>query len=64
MKRVTVRPGHPVARSGIYVDPASGETTTLVKGKTAPPTPERGSKWIEQTDSHPKGPTHTGPHRR
>jgi hypothetical protein len=62
MKRETVRPGQSVERSGIYVDPKSGETSTLVRGKTAPPTPELPVG--ERADSHPDGPTHTGGGRR
>jgi hypothetical protein len=51
MKRETVRPGQIVQRSGIYRDPKSGERTTLVHGKVAPPTPEPHSKWIERDDT-------------
>ncbi len=32
-----IRPGQIVPNSGMYRDPKSGERTTLVKGKTAPP---------------------------
>lgn len=53
MKRETLRPGQTINRSGIYVDRQSGETTTLVHGKTAPPTPEKGGTWREIVDSHP-----------
>lgn len=51
MKRETVRPGQIVERSGIYRDPKSGERTTLVQGKVAPPTPEPHSKWVERVDT-------------
>jgi hypothetical protein len=51
MKRSTVKPGQIVERSGIYQDPKSGERTTLVQGKVAPPTPEPRSKWIERDDT-------------
>jgi hypothetical protein len=53
MKKQVLRPGQKVERSGIYKDPASGETTTLVRGKRASPTPESGGKWVEVVDSHP-----------
>jgi hypothetical protein len=53
MDRHSLKPGETVDRSGIYRDTRSGETTTLVRGKTAPPTPERGGKWREVVDSHP-----------
>jgi hypothetical protein len=51
MKRETVKPGKIVQRSGIYRDPKSGERTTLVQGKVAPPTPEPRSKWVERDDT-------------
>ena len=56
----TIKPGQIVERSGIYQDPRSGETTTLVQGKVAPPTPYPKSSWVERVDSHPRGPTHVG----
>ena len=34
----------------------AGERTTLVAGKTAPPTPNRGGSWREQIDTHPGKP--------
>jgi hypothetical protein len=64
MANRTLRPGQIVDRSGIYRDSKTGETTTLVRDKVAPPTPRPGSYWQEIVDSHPRGPTHTGPHRR
>jgi hypothetical protein len=60
----TLRPGQKTDRSGIYQDTKSGETTTLVRGKVAPPTPERGGRWREVVDSHPRGPTHIGSRRK
>jgi hypothetical protein len=60
----TLRPGQIVDRSGIYRDQKSGETTTLVKGKVASPTPHAGGRWQEIVDSHPRGPTHTASRRR
>jgi len=56
MARHTLRPGQTVDRSGIYRDTKSGENTTLVRGKTAPPTPEHGGQWREIKDSHPDKP--------
>jgi len=52
--RATVKPGQKVPDSGIYRDTKSGERTTLVRGKTAPPTPESGGKWKEVVDTNPK----------
>jgi hypothetical protein len=63
MSRQTLRPGQTVERSGIYRDPNSGERTTLVQGKTAPPTPERGGTWREIVDTHPNKPDGPG-HKR
>ncbi len=53
MTRQILRSGQVVERSGIYRDPISGERTTLVEGKTAPPTPEKGGVWQEVVDTHP-----------
>lgn len=64
MARHVLRPGQITERSGIYRDLKSGETTTLVRGKVAPPTPERGGGWKEIVDSHPRGPTHIGARRK
>jgi hypothetical protein len=55
MKREIVRPGQIVQRSGIYQDPKSGERSTLVHGKVAPPTPEPRSKWVERVDTRRPG---------
>ena len=46
--------GQTIKDSGIYRDSKSGERTTLVRGKTAPPTPERGSSWKEVVDTNPR----------
>jgi hypothetical protein len=54
------RPGQVVERSGIYRDTRSGEKTTLVEGKTAPPTPEAGGRWREIVDTHPRKPSGPG----
>jgi hypothetical protein len=54
MARHVLRPGQIVDRSGVYVDPKSGEKTTLVEGKRVPPTPEPKSVWREIFDSHPE----------
>ena len=48
----TIKPGQKVPDSGIYRDPKSGERTTLVRGKIAPPTPQPGSKWHEVVDTN------------
>ena len=50
----TVKPGQTVPDSGIYRDTKSGERSTLVRGKTAPPTPEAGGRWREVVDTNPK----------
>jgi hypothetical protein len=49
-----IKPGQRVPDSGIYRDTKSGERSTLVRGKTAPPTPEAGGKWREVIDTNPK----------
>ncbi len=54
MARRVVGPGQKVPDSGIYQDTQSGERSTLVKGKRAPPTPEPGGKWREIIDTNPK----------
>lgn len=50
----TVKPGQTVKDSGIYRGSKSGEQTTLVRGKTAPPTPQRGERWREVVDTNPR----------
>lgn len=45
MARLTLRPGQMVERSGVDQDPVSGERTTLVHGKRAPPS--MSGKWVE-----------------
>ena len=50
----SIKPGQTIKDSGIYRDSKSGERTTLVRGKTAPPTPERGSSWKEVVDTNPR----------
>lgn len=54
MTRRVVGPGQKVSDSGIYQDVKSGERTTLVKGKRAPPTPKAGGKWREVVDTNPR----------
>jgi hypothetical protein len=49
-----IKPGEKVPDSGIYQDTKSGERTTLVKVKIAPPTPQPGGKWKEVVDTNPK----------
>lgn len=53
-KKPTVRPGQRVSDSGIYTDTGSGRKATMVKGEPAPPTPRRGGKWRQTTDTNPK----------
>jgi hypothetical protein len=50
----SVKPGEKVHESGIYKDPKSGKKTTLDKGETAPPTPEKGGKWKPWEITNPK----------
>ena len=53
MRRETLRPGETVQNSGIYQGSKSGERTTLVSGKTAPPTPKPNETWIEVDPTNP-----------
>ncbi len=53
MRKNTIKPGQTVPDSGIYRDVVSGERTTLVRGKVAPPTPGPGGKWREEVDTNP-----------
>lgn len=53
MAKSTVKPGQTVPDSGIYRDTSSGDRATLVRGKTAPPTDQRGGKWREVVDTNP-----------
>lgn len=48
-----IKPGQRVPDSGIYRDSSSGERSTLVRGKTAPPTEHRGGRWREIIDTNP-----------
>jgi hypothetical protein len=54
MSRKTVGPGQKVTSSGIYRDSSSGEKSTLVGGRKAPPTVYRGGKWVEVVETNPK----------
>ena len=54
MAKKSVRPGQTVPDSGIYRSSKSKQTTTLVKGKTAPPTPEEGETWKQTVDTNPE----------
>jgi hypothetical protein len=49
-----VKPGEKVVESGIYKEPKSGKKTTLDKGETAPPTPEKGGIWKPWEITNPK----------
>jgi len=53
MSKRIVKPGATVKDSGIYVSTKSHKATTLVKGKTAPPTPKKGEQWREKVDTNP-----------
>jgi hypothetical protein len=57
MRPVTVGPGSKVSDSGIYRDTSSGERSTLVRGKTAPPTQHPRGKWVEIVDTNPDDPS-------
>lgn len=48
----TIKPGENVQDSGIYTDD-SGNKTTQVKGKTAPPTSGKGQKHKQKVDTNP-----------
>ena len=52
-KSHTVRPGEEIPDSGIYQGTKSKQKTTLVEGKTAPPTPQRGEKWQQVVNTNP-----------
>lgn len=54
MVKKSVRPGQTVPDSGIYQSSKSKQKTTLVKDKTAPPTPEEGEAWVQTVDTNPK----------
>ena len=49
-----IKLGQTVPDSGIYKGTKSGERTTLVKCKTAPPTPKKGERWKEVVDTNPR----------
>ena len=49
----TVKPGEKVKDSGIYEGTKGGKKTTLVKGKTAPPTTKKGEKNKQKVDTNP-----------
>jgi hypothetical protein len=49
----TVKPGEKTEDSGIYED-ESGNKTTQVKDKTAPPTTKKGDKHKQKVDTNPK----------
>jgi hypothetical protein len=53
MTRTAITPGQKIPDSGIYKDTSSGERSTLVRGKTAPPTERAGGKWRETVDTNP-----------
>ncbi len=53
MPKKTVKPGEKVDDSGIYEGDKAGERTTLVKGKTVPPTSKKGEKNKQKVDTNP-----------
>ncbi len=53
-KKKTVKPGEKVEDSGIYEGTKGGKKTTLVKGKTTPPTSKKGEKNKQKVDTNPK----------
>lgn len=53
----TVKPGHKVDDSGIYEDTSSKERSTLVRGKTAPPTGLPGGQWKQVVDTNSRDKT-------
>ena len=57
MTKKTVPPGKHVPDSGIYRDSKSGEQSTLVRGKTAPPTSGHGAIWRQVKDTNSNDPT-------
>ena len=48
-----VTPGNPIPDSGIYQSSKSKKKTTLIKGKNAPPTPEKDEEWVQIHDTNP-----------
>ena len=40
--------------SGIYKSTKSKQKATMVKGEPAPPTPDKGEKWVQIVDTNPK----------
>jgi hypothetical protein len=54
MSKSIVKPGQKVPDSGIYRDTKSGDRTTLVHNKIAPPTSQPGAKWREVVDTNPR----------
>ena len=53
MTKKTVKPGEKVEDSGIYEGDKGGGKTTLVKGKTTPPTSKKGEKNKQKVDTNP-----------
>lgn len=49
----SVKPGEKTKDSGIYED-ESGNKTTQVKGKTAPPTTGKGQEHEQDVDTNPE----------
>jgi len=52
-KSNVVKPGKEVPDSGIYRSSKSRTKATLVKGESAPPTPQKNEKWKQIIDTNP-----------
>lgn len=48
-----ITPGMLVLDSGIYQSTKSKTRATMVLGEPAPPTPEKGEKWLQVVDTNP-----------
>ena len=51
-KPAKVKSGGIIPDSGIYESTRSKQTTTLVKGKVAPPTPYKNESWLQIVDTN------------
>ena len=53
-RRITIKPGEKCPEAGIYKDNKSVRRITLDNKEIAPPTPEKGRKWILEIPTDPK----------
>jgi hypothetical protein len=53
-RKPSIKPGQKVPDSGIYQSSKSRQRATMVKGESAPPTPEKGEVWEQIIDTNPK----------